>query len=103
MTRSQETPEQIADRLLAPNNPSGWWTYDQVRRVVTEAAESAPSSAAERRDARAAFRMIKDVMGELFGPVASVANEDAVPAPLYRHEAEIIIAGLQRLADKTRP
>lgn len=100
MTRSRETPEEIAARLMAPASPSALWTHDQVRALIIEAAESAPSSAAERRDARSAFRMIKDAMGELFGPVASVADEDAVPAPLYRHEAEAIIAGLQRIKDR---
>ena len=96
----KETPEEIAARLMAPSTSSAWWTHDQVRALIIEAAESAPSSAAERRDARAAFRMIKDAMGELFGPAASVAHEDAVPAPLYRHEAELVIAGLQRIKDR---
>ena len=100
MAATKETPEQIAARLMAPATSSAWWTHDQVRGLIIEAAESAPSSAAERRDARAAFRMIKDAMGELFGPLASVVHEDAVPAPLYRHEAEAIIAGLQRIADR---
>lgn len=100
MAATKETSEQIAARLMAPATTSAWWTHDQVRALVIEAAESAPSSAAERSDARAGFQMIKDAMGELFGPLASVAHEDAVPAPLYRHEAEAIIAGLQRIADR---
>jgi hypothetical protein len=97
-----ESPEQIADRLMAPAATSALWTHDQVRRLIIEAAESAPLSAAERRDARAAFRMIKDAMGELFGPTAPVAHEDAVPTPLYRHEAEAIIEGLKKLAERIR-
>lgn len=95
----RETPEQIAARLMAPASPSALWTHDQVCLLLIEAAESAPLSAAERKEARSAFRMIKDAMGELFGPVAPVSDK---PAPEYRHEAEAIIAGLQRLADQRR-
>ena len=37
-------------------------------------------------------------MGELFGPLASLGDPDAVPN--YAREAEAIIAGLQRIADR---
>jgi hypothetical protein len=87
---------------MAPASKSALWTHDQVRQLLIEAAESAPLSAAERREARSAFRMIKDAMGELFGPMAPVAHEDAAPAPLYRHEAEAIIEGLKKLAERVR-
>lgn len=94
------SPEDIADRLMAPAAPSALWTHDQVRRLLIEAAETAPLSAAERRDARSAFRQIEEAMGELFGPLAPVANSDALPRPEYRHEAEAIIAGLKKLAER---
>jgi hypothetical protein len=35
-----ESPEQIATRLMAPNNPSGLWTYDQVRALIIEAVKA---------------------------------------------------------------
>lgn len=35
------TPEQIADRLMAPASPSALWTYDQVRALIIEAAKAA--------------------------------------------------------------
>jgi hypothetical protein len=96
--RSMPTPEEIAARLMAPGTTSALWTYDQVRRLIIEAAESAPMSAAERRLAWAALHMVRDAMGELFGPLAASGDPDHVPS--YEREAEAIIAGLQRIADR---
>jgi hypothetical protein len=90
-----ETPEQIADRLMTPSTSSALWTHDQVRRLIIEAAESAPLSAGERRQAWAALHMVRDAMGELFGPLAASGDPDHVPT--YAREAEAIIAGLQRV------
>jgi hypothetical protein len=69
-----------------------------VRTLIIEAAESAPLSAGERKAAWAALHMVRDAMGELFGPVASVGDPDTVPT--YEREAEAIIAGLQRIMDR---
>lgn len=54
----------------------------------------------ERQAAWAALRMIEDAIGELFGPVASLESGDAVlfRGPEFHHQAEAIIAGLQRVA-----
>ena len=50
----------------------------------------------------AAIRMVREAVEELFGPVASLESEDAVllrgPEPC--HDAEAIIAALQRIKDK---
>jgi hypothetical protein len=50
----------------------------------------------------AALRMIRDATGELFGPVASLESEEAtlLRGPEPQHEAEAIIAALQRVRDK---
>lgn len=93
-----ESPEQIATRLMAPASPSALWTHDQVRALIIEAAESAPLSAGERRQAWAALHMVRDAMGELFGPMAVSGDPDHVPS--YGREAEAIIAGLRRIKDR---
>ena len=95
------SPEQIADRLMGPAAPSAPWSHDQVRALIIEAAQSAPLSAAE---ARAALRMVRDAVEELFGPLASLPSEEGVlrEGPEFHHEAEAIIAGLQRVCDRLR-
>lgn len=49
-----------------------------------------------------AIRMVREAVGELFGPVANLESEEAVllrgPAP--HHDAEAIIAALQRVKNK---
>jgi hypothetical protein len=54
----------------------------------------------ERQQAWASLRMIRDAIGELFGPVASIESEEAVllRGPEMHHEAEAVIAALQRVA-----
>lgn len=49
----------------------------------------------------AALAMIRDAIGEMFGPVASLESEDAtlLRGPEPHCEAEAIIAGLQRVRD----
>jgi len=94
----KETPEEIASRLMAPGTSSALWTYDQVRSLIIAAAETAPLSAEERGHAWAALHMIRDAMGELFGPLGVSGDPDHVPS--YEREAEAIIAGLQRIADR---
>ena len=83
---------------MYPGTTSALWTHDQVRALIIEAAESAPLSSGERRAAWGALHMIRDAMGELFGPMTSLGDPDAVPS--YDREAEAIIAGLQRIADR---
>ena len=95
-----ESPEQIATRLMAPNNPSGLWTYEQVRALIIEAAESAPLSADERRAAWAALHQVRDAMGELFGPVANLGDPDLIPS--YDREATALVEGLQRIKARLR-
>ena len=85
---------------MAPASPAALWTHDQVRRLIIEAAESAPLSAGERRQAWAALHMVRDAMGELFGPLASIGDPDGVPS--YEREAEAIVAGLQRVAHRLK-
>jgi len=53
----------------------------------------------ERQRAWAALRMVRDAIEELFGPVASIESEEAVllRGPEMHHEAEAIIAALQRV------
>ncbi len=49
----------------------------------------------------AALAMIREAVEELFGPVASLESEEAtmqLRGPELRHEAEAIIAALQRVA-----
>jgi hypothetical protein len=94
----KDTPEQIADRLMSPGTTSAWWTYEQVRALIIEAAESAPLSAGERKAAWAALHQVRDAIGELFGPLASLGDPDRIPS--YDREAEAIINGLQRIADR---
>lgn len=52
---------------------------------------------------RAALQMIREAIGELFGPMANLESEEAVllRGPEPHHEAEAIIAALQNLKDKT--
>lgn len=58
----------------------------------------------ERQAAWAALRMIRDAIGELFGPVGSLDSEEAVllRGPEYHHEAEVQIEALQRVAAKLK-
>lgn len=51
----------------------------------------------------AALRMVRDAIEELFGPVASLESEEAVllRGPEPHHDAEAIIAALQRVKDRT--
>jgi len=46
--------------------------------------------------------MIRDAIGELYGPAASLESEEAVllRGPEPTHEAEAIIAALRRVAGK---
>ena len=89
---------------MASAGPSALWTYDHVRALIVEAAQTAPLPTAEREEARAALRMVRDAMEELFGPLASLPSEEGVlhKGPEYHHEAEAIIAGLQRVCDRLR-
>ena len=96
----KESSEEMADRLMAPASPAALWTYDQVRMLLIEAAESAPLSTGERREARAALRMIRDAIGEMFGPLAPMPDDERLIT--YAQEAEAIIAGLQRVATRLR-
>lgn len=50
-----------------------------------------------------ALHMIREAIGELFGPLASIESEEAVllRGPLTTHEAEAIIAALQRVKEGT--
>lgn len=54
---------------------------------------------------RAAIRMIREAVGELFGPAANLESEEGVllRGPEPRHDAEAIIAALQRLASPVQP
>lgn len=54
----------------------------------------------ERKDAWAALRMVREAIGELFGPTASIESEEAVllRGPEYHHEAEAIIDALRRVS-----
>lgn len=47
----------------------------------------------------AAMRMVRDAIGELFGPTASLESEEAVllRGPEPQHDAEAIIEALQRV------
>lgn len=47
----------------------------------------------------AALAMVKDAIGELFGPIASIESDDAelLRGPEPHHRAEAIIAALQRV------
>lgn len=45
-----------------------------------------------------ALRMIEDAVGELFGPIASLVDPDAVAMPKPEQRAEAIIAASQRIA-----
>lgn len=59
-----------------------------------------PMARDERHAAWAALRMVRDAVGELFGPRASIEGEEAVllRGPEYHHEAEAIIEALGHLA-----
>ncbi|WP_445157604.1 hypothetical protein [Halomonas sp. E14] len=66
-------------------------------------AEKAPKGMGreEREAAWAALRMVRDAIGELFGPTASIESDEAVllRGPEYHHEAEAQIAALKRVSD----
>lgn len=49
----------------------------------------------------ASLRMIRDAIGELFGPLANLESEEAVllRGPEPHHDAEAIIAALQRVKE----
>lgn len=49
------------------------------------------------------LRMIREAIGELFGPLASLESEEAVllRGPELTHEAEAIIDALKRLKERT--
>jgi hypothetical protein len=49
-----------------------------------------------------ALRMVEDVIGELFGPLASLPSPDDVPLPKPEQRAEAIITALQWVARRTR-
>lgn len=68
--------------------------------MVESELNPAPMSRDERRAAWAALRMVRDAIGELFGPRASIESEEAVllRGPEYHHEAEAIIEALGHLA-----
>lgn len=50
----------------------------------------------------ASIRMVREAIGELFGPVASLESPEAVllRGPEPHHDAEVIIAALQRVKDE---
>lgn len=50
----------------------------------------------------AALRMIRDAVEEIFGPSANLESAEAVllRGPEPHHDAEAVIAGLQRVRDK---
>ncbi|TIU88842.1 MAG: hypothetical protein E5W06_00305 [Mesorhizobium sp.] len=62
--------------------------------------EVAPTYADAVEPYAAALRMIREAIGELFGPIANLESEDAVllRGPEPHHEAEAIIAALQRVS-----
>ncbi|MGX7874418.1 hypothetical protein ACVDG5_018150 [Mesorhizobium sp. ORM6] len=66
--------------------------------------EVAPAYADAVAPYAAALRMIREAVGEIFGPIANLESEDAVllrgPEPHY--EAEAIIAALQNVAAHMR-
>jgi hypothetical protein len=59
-----------------------------------------PLSSDERADAWASLQIIRQAIGELFGPVASIESEEAVLlcGPEFHHEAEAIVEALTLLA-----
>lgn len=54
------------------------------------------------REPRAALRMIREAVEELFGPIASLESEEAtlLRGPELIHEAEAIVEALRRVADE---
>lgn len=52
-----------------------------------------------------ALRMIREAIGELFGPLASLESEEAVllRGPSLTDDAEAIIEALQRVRERTCP
>ncbi|WMT88234.1 hypothetical protein NO932_06395 [Pelagibacterium sp. 26DY04] len=80
---------------------------DDKLSEIAEAINSAflapsPSHAETVAPYSAALRMIRDAVGELFGPVSDLESEEAVllRGPEPHHEAEAIIAGMQRVAKR---
>ncbi len=67
-----------------------------------DAIHATPSHAETVAPYAAALRMIRDAVGELFGPVSDLESEEAVllRGPEPHHEAEAIIAGLQRVKER---
>lgn len=91
--------EQIKDRSFI-EYPIAHATLNEaaalLRRDDTWGREQSQAAAAS-------LRMIRDAIGELFGPVANLASEEAVTCvlngPELHHEAEAIIAALRNVAD----
>ncbi|MBZ9973548.1 hypothetical protein LB517_28360 [Mesorhizobium sp. BR1-1-12] len=80
-----------------------WANYmgaaEAARREVAKQYADAVEPHAE------ALRMVREAVGEIFGPVANMESEDArlLRGPEPRHEAEAIIAALQNVAAAYRP
>lgn len=76
------------------------WPKIELTDWCGEFVRPAAKPVNERKDAWAALRMVRDAIGELFGPVASIESEEAVllRGPEYHHEAEAIIDALKRVA-----
>ena len=71
----------------------------QEQELLDGISSPVPSHAETVSPYATALRMIRDAVGELFGPVSDLESEEAVllRGPEPHHEAEAIIAGLQRV------
>ena len=93
------------------------WTSDTVahlqRAIMDDDEEVRERAAAEIPDLYseavapyvAALSMVREAVGELFGPAASIESPDAVllRGPEPHHDAEAVIAALQRVSALTHP
>lgn len=105
-------PTEDADRVEAVAWGSG--TIDRLQRAIMDDDEAVRERAAENvavlyahsvAPYAAALAMVREAIGELFGPKASMESEDAtlLRGPEPHHEAEAQIAALRRVYASLRP
>ena len=97
--------EELVDRIrqhLATPKPLDDLTFRLLEEAVAaiERLTRTRETTDQRQASWAALRMIRDAIGELFGPTASIESEEAVllRGPEHHHEAEAIIDALKTVA-----
>lgn len=84
---------------LTPYQPECWAALDAAVAELARLRAIDETWRANVQAHAAAMRMVRDAIGEMFGPLASLESEEAVllRGPEPHHDAEAIIAALARL------